>query len=114
MSNPSESAGYNGWHNYETWAVKLWIDNERAEYDYWRNETVETWANTEATEYLTRSQAARFSLADSLKEWHQDNTPDLSGPFCDLLNAALSEIDWDEIADAMLTDAELDGYEVRS
>jgi hypothetical protein len=20
---------YNGWSNYETWAVKLWIDNER-------------------------------------------------------------------------------------
>ncbi len=27
---------YNGWTNYETWAVSLWIDNDHATYAYWR------------------------------------------------------------------------------
>jgi len=26
---------YNGWTNYETWLVKLWIDNEQGSQDYW-------------------------------------------------------------------------------
>lgn len=30
---------YNGWSNYETWNVKLWIDNEEGSYDYWREQT---------------------------------------------------------------------------
>lgn len=24
---------YNGWTNWDTWATKLWLDNERANYD---------------------------------------------------------------------------------
>ena len=24
---------YNGWTNYETWAVKLWMDNEEGSYE---------------------------------------------------------------------------------
>ena len=39
--------------------------------------------------------------------------PELSGVYSDLLNAALSEVDWFEIADAMLSGAGLDGYEPR-
>ena len=27
---------YQGWTNYETWAVNLWLDNEEGVHDYWR------------------------------------------------------------------------------
>jgi hypothetical protein len=108
------SDGYEGWKNYETWAVKLWMDNEEPSYHSWQSEAAGTWEDVEATEYLTRSQAARFALADSLKEHHEHNAPKLDGPYSDLLSAALSDVDWFEIADALLTDAELDGYEARA
>ena len=30
--------GYNGWANYETWAVALWIGNEAGSHEYWERE----------------------------------------------------------------------------
>ena len=27
--------GYNGWPNYETWAVALWLGNEEVSYRFW-------------------------------------------------------------------------------
>lgn len=106
---------YNGWHNYETWAVKLWIDNEEGQYNRWRGITAATWVQAVATTYTTKSQDARIRLADNLKDWHTDNEPEMEpSVYQDLLGAALSEVDWFEIADSMLTDAELDGYEARS
>ena len=34
---------YNGWTNYETWNVALWIDNEESSQGYWRTESQETY-----------------------------------------------------------------------
>ena len=28
---------YNGWSNYETWAVNLWLDNDQYSYNEMRN-----------------------------------------------------------------------------
>lgn len=32
----NETKGYNGWTNYETWCVSLWLDNDSGSYDHWR------------------------------------------------------------------------------
>ena len=37
---------YNGWPNYETWAVKLWLDNDQGLCEYWRETS--QWAKAEA------------------------------------------------------------------
>lgn len=29
----SETTGYNGWSNYETWLVSLWLNNDQASYN---------------------------------------------------------------------------------
>jgi hypothetical protein len=29
---------HNGWANYETWCVHLWLSNEEGSYRYWRDE----------------------------------------------------------------------------
>jgi hypothetical protein len=46
----------------------------------------------------TEDQAARFTLADRLKDEAEEAMPETEGVWSDLLRAAFSEIDWHEIA----------------
>jgi hypothetical protein len=108
---------YNGWTNYETWAVKLWMDNDRGSYNYWREAIEEAWFSTadkHPNEFMDRSSNARTLLADRLKDEHdsQSDHPVFEAAngtvYADLLNAALSEVDWREIANSLLESAEED------
>jgi len=97
---------YNGWANYETWVVKLWMDNEQGSQEFFREMTKEVIANPrQGNKVLTDAEYALIDLADALKEHFEDNTPETVGIYADLLNAALSEVDWREIAEALLEDA---------
>jgi hypothetical protein len=86
---------YNGWTNYETWLVKLWMDNDQGSYEYWREAT---------KEHLTVDKDdGLISLADQLKEEHTEAaTEGLEGFRLDLMGAALSEVDWREIAESLI------------
>lgn len=105
MSHPST---YNGWKNYETWCFKLWLDNDESSHNYWteraREYHKESLENGRSNDYWTNEEFAQFNLADQLKEWAEENNPlgDDASMWTDLLNAALSEIDWVEIAQAYL------------
>ena len=86
---------YNGWANYETWNVKLWLDNDEGVY-----RTI----NTEA-QHLKGLPNDVSKLADFIKDYVEENTPDLgSSCYADLLNASLSEVDYYQIAEAYLED----------
>jgi hypothetical protein len=88
---------YNGWTNYETWAVALWLDNDEGSHDHWREQALEAWRDD-------RKNAAS-NLADQLKAEHEENAPDLPASiYSDLLNAAASEVNWYEIAEHYLDD----------
>ena len=95
-----KSEGCNGWSNYETWVVKLWLDNEEGSYHYWREQTQELWFSTRQDKDDTIRE-----LAQQLKSEHESNTPETVGVYADLLNAALAEVDWHEIAESLF-DAE--------
>ncbi|MAF43079.1 MAG: hypothetical protein CMI54_02765 [Parcubacteria group bacterium] len=58
-------------------------------------------------EYWTEEETARFTLADTIKEFIEDTNPLLNtaSMYTDLLNAALSEVDWNEIAENILADS---------
>lgn len=107
----SESKRYNGWANYETWAFALWWDNDQGAYNERCEQSRQFWAaaKKERRYGSDRSQTARIMFADWLKEWAEENHPDLGASlWTDLLGAALSEVDYHEVADNWLS--EVDGY----
>ncbi|MEM8723111.1 MAG: hypothetical protein AAGE84_28140 [Cyanobacteria bacterium P01_G01_bin.39] len=95
-----ENKKYNGWNNYETWLTALWIDNDCGSYQY-RCELVE-----QVTEEHEENSDRENCLASSLKEWIESQNPlaENANLFTDLLNSALSMVDWDEIAENFLAE----------
>lgn len=98
---------YNGWTNYETWVVNLWMDNEEGTHDYWLEVAADVY-NNEAKEqnFFTKIEDAVSILADRLKDSHEDNRPELPGVYGDLIGAALGEVNWQEIAEHLLENVE--------
>jgi hypothetical protein len=98
MDDEKKAGNYNGWTNYETWAVKLWFDNEEASYRNW----------TERARSLKGREDDACQFADELKESVAEGNPlaDESSLYADLLSAAISEVDWFEIARSYLDDVE--------
>ena len=97
---------YNGWRNYETWAVALWIDNEQETQEQaleMARNAVDAAGMAEGEPYPPEP---RHILADTLKTWVSDELlPDLGATLAaDLLGAAVSEVDWREIAEHYLAD----------
>ena len=114
MSETCEKCGqateYNGWPNYETWAVKLWIDNDQGNQEYWIEQAQR--ARREAPKedlvlcgVTTAEKAARGNLGRQLKDELEEEAPDLGASmYADLLGAALGSVDWWRIAEALLED----------
>lgn len=110
MEKKHDDHKYNGWTNYETWTVSLWLDNEEPSYRYWRNEAARQRREASGLVqvrrgYWSETEAARFHLADQLKEAITEAAP-LKQPslYSDLLSAALSEVNWNEIAEHWMSD----------
>ena len=88
----------NGWTNYETWVVNLWMDNEPGSQDFFMERAREILDDSTPTEYASREEVARSSFADWLAEFHDENVPQLSGVYADLMRGALDAVNWMEIA----------------
>lgn len=67
-----QAKAYNGWSNYETWNVALWMGNEEGPSNYWQDRAQEAWNEADPGDYETRDQAAAIALADKLKEHHEE------------------------------------------
>jgi hypothetical protein len=87
-------SAYNGWSNYETWVVGMYLDgNYDGEGTYHA-----------ALDLVRESVEDGRYVADALKDWTREQveaeTNDLAnGIAADLLGAALSEVDWHELAE---------------
>ena len=87
---------YNGWANYATWAVALWVDNDEGLHNH-RNWLVKV--------SRREGETRRVWLADALKEWVEEMMPELQGLAGDLLTHAVERVDWMELAKAWVEDA---------
>lgn len=109
--------GYNGWTNYPTWAVALWIGNEQASSEQAAEMASSArkqapYASQVADGIWTEEQATRYNLADSVKGWVVDWTPEEGGwnpdlgatMASDLLGYAFDQVNWQEIADSLLSE----------
>lgn len=101
---------YNGWSNYETWLVSLWLNNEQTSYTYWRDQAGQHHQDAATCGQVRDgiwnvSEAAVFNLADQIKSETEANSP-LTEPslYNDLLQAAMNEVDWHEVAEDFLED----------
>lgn len=96
---------YNGWYNYETWVVNLWMSNEQPSSEYWREQArfllSDTGLAAHRPRYIasyTDDEVAIAALEEQLKSEHEEMLPELDGFVADLLGGAMSEVNWREIA----------------
>jgi len=73
------------------------MDNEQGTQEYWAEQAEERFKR-----YGTEK---RYLLADALREFHEELLPELSGFALDLMNLAIGEVNWLEIAESLINDA---------
>lgn len=106
---PMNESNYNGWANYETWNVKLWIDNEQGSSEYWREQAQSAYDAADDEDEAVRNLAR--NLEDHFEQQkHEllDNANLGSSMWADLLGAALQSVDWREIAESMIGEVDKD------
>ncbi len=100
---------YNGWTNYETWAVNLWMSNDQGSDFYWNETAQEVYNDADTDKSFTREERATLNLSDRLKDEHEQSQPELGATlWTDLLGAAMSEVNWYEIAEHYIADVDKD------
>ena len=101
-------SSYNGWKNYETWVVNLWLTNDEDTYNRCRSLAQQCIEEAVADAVLSRKERACYQLSNELKEMLEDGNPLASAAsvYSDLLNASFSEVYWKEIADSFLEEVE--------
>lgn len=102
--------GYNGWTNYQTWVMNLWLTNDEGNYDASHavvREALDEWEPPVPLEdYYTEdpdaaTKARIWYAGERLNEWASDMVPELEGFVSDLFNSAWGLVDWVEIAENM-------------
>jgi hypothetical protein len=91
-----EHKEYNGYTNYETWLVGLWIDNDEGLSNMFRRDI----------ESDDEMDSAKDDLADEMKQYFEDEMPKVEGFWADILNSAFGEIDWADLADGRIEKSE--------
>ena len=95
---------YQGYTNYPTWAVSLWLGNDEGSYSQWDDRAQEL-ANKHGKE------DAVYKLAEELKDEVMEGDPLSGSMYSDMLSWATGLVNWNDIAENMLEDIEPEGDE---
>ena len=99
----TEGEGYHGWTNYETWCVNLWLGNDEASDSYWYDQAYNVRMEFEED---TQEHTLADMLKDAVEEGAEEEINNAS-MYSDLLRAAISEVNFGEIAKHMLDTVEV-------
>ena len=73
-----------GYTNYQTWNVALWIANDEGTYTFWQE------------------QKDADNLPQLLQNWVEEMMPELpASMFSDILSHGLAMVDWHEVAESV-------------
>ena len=99
-----DEKGYQGWENYPTWVVKLWLDNDEGTYNHMRELTKDAKekGKKEPGHVFTETEATLYYLEDAIKNFVEEMTEIKAGMASDLLGWAIGEVNFKEIAEAYL------------
>ena len=87
----------NGWANWETWVVNLWMNNDQDLYEYYGK--VARNVMFDATEKIPKDKtSAQYKLSRTLEKQFGEWMPEIEGLYLDLLSGAMSEVNWHQIA----------------
>jgi len=78
---------YNGWKNYETWLVNVWFSDNYNEY------FLERFRDGELLEPVTWDMVRSY-----VEDWVDNDINTENGFIVDLVNGAMREVDWRELA----------------
>lgn len=105
-----EKKEYNGWYNYETWLCALWMDNDGST-DYYREQAQEAFEGYLAEHDGDVEQATQDTveyLESMIRDGIEENAPEMgNGFYADVLNAAIREVNFREIAEHYADDLEV-------
>lgn len=88
------SKEYNGHTNYETWLMAMWLDHHECE---------------AIDEMMNEAEHDPHTLASIIEEWVRNRVPDCDSPWAGCLEAAVSEIDWLDIAEYFVKKSRVTG-----
>jgi hypothetical protein len=90
-----QNSSYNGFVNYSTWLVNLWLMNDE-------------YSEEEVRRMVDASDDTR-ELASELQSWIEEQNPlQENGMWTDLVNSALQEVSWQELAENYFEEKETD------
>lgn len=111
-----DSRRHNGWSNFETWCVNLWLENNEAACFHWREQArrcLEEAPDSRLVwdENFRIEDAATSMLAERLQDVIVDKMPPRpSDVYSDLLTAALGQVNWEELAVNLLADCKATSF----
>jgi hypothetical protein len=85
------------------------MSNDAGSDEFYRETAQEVYDEAEAEKSFTREERATLTLSDRLKDEYEERQSELTGitgVFADLLGAALSEVNWHEIAEHYIADVD--------